>query len=269
MSADVCCEQQPSDTFLYKEMEEVCGTSYCPDEKAPDAPETDWFTAYETCQAMGARLCHESDLIAAKGTGCKFDHQMVWTQTSCLKKGEPGFHLIKGNLEKKVCRLPEKTIGYIRCCAEPCAVATPSQSPPLPPPPLPPSSPPPAPYTIPMVADKCCEQLDAGFKYKAVSDVCGKSYCPGGKPPSSSMTDWYAAYDACLSLGGELCHDNDLLAAKSTGCSFNKERVWTQTPCIKQDQPGFLTRLGGNLNDPECKWAHEIGGFIRCCARSC
>eukprot|EP00958_Prasinococcus_capsulatus_P028302 scaffold6573_cov350-Prasinococcus_capsulatus_cf.AAC.3 len=124
MVSESCCEQQPISAFAYKEMDDVCGTSYCPQAKAPSAVETDWYTAYDTCQAMGARLCHESDLLAAKGTGCNFDAYMVWTQTSCTKQGEPGFLLIKGNLEQTVCRWPQQSAHIGATTSKPTSAIT-------------------------------------------------------------------------------------------------------------------------------------------------
>jgi len=107
----------------------VCGET--------DAPEINegecsglvtWDTAREICQAGGTRLCSLSELLddEARGTGCNYDYELVWSSTTCgsvrpykdttyaLAYGSSAFGLGATECEE----FNRDDVGVVRCCAD-------------------------------------------------------------------------------------------------------------------------------------------------------
>jgi len=168
----------------------------------------------------------QDELDAAKGTGCSFNKQEVWTQSPCAD----GFLTRTGVCESI------SAVRPIRCCANACK-------------------------TIPQTASACCDDLAWPFQSSASPTVCGES-------PGCVQLPWEAAYDHCAALGARLCTEDDLLAAKNTGCNFNKEPTWTQTPCSEGGVTGFITRTSNKANIIACV-DRSTTRAVRCCADAC
>lgn len=84
------------------------------------------FAARKFCSRIGARLCTSAELAAdeAKGSGCKYDCERVWSGTKCTtKEGSQGFLTLSG-ARKCSSKLPsrcdefESQDAVVRCCAD-------------------------------------------------------------------------------------------------------------------------------------------------------
>ena len=74
-----------------------------------------WTAALEVCQSAGARLCAADELSAARGTGCGYDDESVWSATEC---GEGAFIAGRGaGDDAEQCAASEE-LRYARCCAD-------------------------------------------------------------------------------------------------------------------------------------------------------
>jgi len=76
------------------------------------------------CEGVGARLCTFSELLAdeAKGTGCGYDSQLVWSSTPCDHMFDPPYAVTRGgsandSITTKDCQVSVDE-NYVRCCAD-------------------------------------------------------------------------------------------------------------------------------------------------------
>lgn len=127
-------------TYLMKlnGAEDVCGGN-------PNAGGCDglvsWKDGRDLCEAQGARLCSVQELLSneARGVGCGYDSQLVWSSTPCsLNDGTTsGYESTHGaqigsRTGSTWCLDPEYVTTMLRCCAdaEPCPpTLTPSAAP--------------------------------------------------------------------------------------------------------------------------------------------
>eukprot|EP00951_Prasinocladus_malaysianus_P014453 scaffold109934_cov41-Prasinocladus_malaysianus.AAC.1 len=96
----------------------VCGDSKWPGQTTCLSDLT-WTEADLACTNAGARLCTLAELEneEARGTGCKFDTELVWAKDMC----QDGAGHIKargreGNRAK--CVTSSDAVAYVRCCAD-------------------------------------------------------------------------------------------------------------------------------------------------------
>ena len=78
-----------------------------------------WDLARQTCEAAGMRLCTQGELLKdeARGTGCLFDAEYVWSRTACEGGGR---YVVMGASNQKgapECRDPSADTAAVRCCA--------------------------------------------------------------------------------------------------------------------------------------------------------
>eukprot|EP00958_Prasinococcus_capsulatus_P020534 scaffold2691_cov417-Prasinococcus_capsulatus_cf.AAC.24 len=231
------CSELPA--FAFKDEEDhptVCGST-------PGCVELNWDEAYDHCGSLGARLCTDSDIDAAWGTGCSYNNLKTWTQTQCVDPvtNSPGYQTVTTYKEAQPASCSDRTeVLPVRCCAD-------SNT-----------------YPLPQLADACCG--DGGLKWSAQDEnnmaVCGSS-------PGCQMLSWPEAYDHCHSMGARLCSSQDIKSATSTGCSFNKELVWTQTPCQEEGITGFRAMKGSPSSDYGLCLDPSSITAVRCCVDAC
>lgn len=77
--------------------------------------------AAQLCASTGARLCTLEELNndVAKGTGCRIDYNMVWTDTSC----PDGSYRVTGGSTRRVhddfaCHATDEASYAVRCCSD-------------------------------------------------------------------------------------------------------------------------------------------------------
>ena len=78
-----------------------------------------WTAAAETCENVGARLCTLDELVGdeARGTGCDYDYEIVWSATEC---GTDGHFVTRGASyigEDSHCAV-NSAMHRVRCCAD-------------------------------------------------------------------------------------------------------------------------------------------------------
>ena len=105
------CAELEADGFKFKKSDTVCAMSVC--------DSVSWAEADARCAAFGARLCTGKELAAnvAKGTGCSFDTQMVWTWDRCgahMFQAAPGSSRLERAAE---CSSLDAQYA-VRCCAD-------------------------------------------------------------------------------------------------------------------------------------------------------
>jgi len=72
------------------------------------------------CESHGARLCAMVELPAARGTGCRFDKEPVWSATACTTaQGERGFLSLIARDDTQTCNVAASYPASVRCCADP------------------------------------------------------------------------------------------------------------------------------------------------------
>ena len=96
----------------------VCGASDA-HPLAGCAKFANWTAARETCEAPGARLCSLDELSSdeARGTGCGFDDEHVWSATPC---GEDAYFVQRGAStggDDAKC-VASGALHAVRCCAD-------------------------------------------------------------------------------------------------------------------------------------------------------
>ena len=204
-------------------------------QKAVDATK-----AAKLCKASGARLCtiSELDTATAEKPGCGLDNSMVWTGEQC---GANSFFATTGAKSDvdAVC-LPASDTVAVRCCtaevptsaAEQEAVAAEKPAPTKP--------------TTIIGLSK------VGKKEKCFSEKKGKGVSPK------------KAAKVCKASGARLCTASELRTdvAAGTGCSLDKEMVWTSESC---GVDSFLVTTGANTKvAAECR-AESEEASVRCC----
>uniref|UniRef100_A0A7S2EIE8 Uncharacterized protein n=1 Tax=Trieres chinensis TaxID=1514140 RepID=A0A7S2EIE8_TRICV len=79
-----CCRDESGGGRLWKRkcvdvdgFEDVFARSKIGDE----CLEMDFYDAYEVCRKAGGRLCTADEVLSSctKGTGCRHDHELIWT----------------------------------------------------------------------------------------------------------------------------------------------------------------------------------------------
>ncbi len=86
------------------------------------------------------------------------------------------------------------------------------------------------------------------FIWRGSDGVCGGSYGFNVSQPCSGPVSWTKAKDICESAGARLCTEHELLTdeTKGTGCSLDKKKVWSSTPCGAKDGSAFLVQMGSS-----------------------
>eukprot|EP00056_Hartaetosiga_gracilis_P011623 m.176868 g.176868 ORF g.176868 m.176868 type:complete len:3563 (-) comp13539_c0_seq1:184-10872(-) len=244
----VCGESDIALTSGY----EVSSTSNCFYEK-------NYETSNRICRAVGGRLCTLDEMQRGEtaGTGCYLDTNSVWTSTECvLDDGKPGFFTQIGQQSQStdpVCVAPTETLGLgVRCCAD----VIPSK---------------------PIPSEKTCSELNwitSHPTHPSSADVCGHSL-EGCQPINNrgnptELKSFEAANTYCSSKGGRLCTYPEAVGneAAGTGCAYDVELVWTQTPCTTcESEQGHIARVGNSKtsNNEQCLNSTQMA-FVRCCA---
>jgi hypothetical protein len=220
----------------------VGGTDQCKTASQADAS--------AVCSAAGARLCTttEIDSLVASQTGCGYDSEFVWTSTWCGFNGKVYASLGDGSGDRR-CKNKKRELP-VRCCAdETLAVKTTAAT---------------TTTTMKSFVRRTCAEL--GWAATSGTSVCGESD-KAFKPSDSSdkCYNWRNQPDAekvCVKIGARLCTTNEAITGvgKSTGCSMDKEFVWTSTLCN-----GGYTRVKANDGTTECV-PTTAKGPVRCCS---
>lgn len=214
------------------------------------------------CEAVGARLCTMTELQdnEARGTGCKYDGQMIWTSDVCAG----GYMVAPGS--NRISTAPsceaETSFYNTRCCADIFEAV------PIPSPTTSPIIPVPAPSRSPNAAStglstSTCDELgwtNAG-SYGS-SSVCGESKVGGLCSGTISQSE---ANAFCEAAGARLCTIAELQAneARGTGCKYDVQLVWTADECSE----GYYVASGSTRLEtaPSCE-ASATEMYARCCA---
>ena len=144
-------------------------------------------------------------------------------------------------------------------------------------------APSPAPSVLPSLrpttrstcSERTCDQLEwGGSSVFGTEGVCGAS----NQPPlynCSGAVSYIAARDFCQSVGARLCTANELLGdeARSTGCAYDSELVWSSTQCNNGNGAYFVV-YGSSAygkGNTECVEGASGSGSVdlhvaRCCA---
>ena len=157
----------------------------------------------QICEDAGGRLCtiEEIDSDCARGTGCNYDHQMVWTATSAPPP--PYAYLTCGSSHSSICKnTPDTPVSVsethpLRCCAD----GNPGNA-------------------------------DWERKYPGTcpSDVWGASDIGGvGSDYCRGDVTYSEGKQICEDAGGRLCtiEEIDSDCARGTGCNYDNQMVWT------------------------------------------
>eukprot|EP00958_Prasinococcus_capsulatus_P026285 scaffold4737_cov371-Prasinococcus_capsulatus_cf.AAC.3 len=151
----------------------------------------------------------------------------MWGLTHCPNGGCPHFTMHE-SIQSENRFVPPNVLlmGQLRdALVEKCVVLPKSKC--YVPPPAPPSYDL-ADYPVPQEAVKMCPETE-GFRWN--EDGCGNSYCDAFEGEIVPLkVSWFEAYDICKSEGVRMCHNGES-SAVSSGCSYNSEYMWTQTPC--------------------------------------
>ena len=107
----------------------VCGETKAMSGTCPR--QQSWDAAKALCQAAGARLCSASELEAneARGTGCDYDNELVWSATSCADSNsfEVAYGAkLGGNSGIECVNHNDMSIAAVRCCADTLGACQPS-----------------------------------------------------------------------------------------------------------------------------------------------
>ena len=206
------------------------------------------------CASTGARLCtiDEIDSGVTQGTGCNFDLEYTWTSDWCglgLEGGKKYVGVGKGgSAAGRKCKNPIKAYP-VRCCSDVdlgAVTAAPSTTT----------------TTHPFLSNrKDCATLG----WQVTGNMCGasdKAFKDGADKCFTSLNH-PDAERKCLKLGGRMCSQADVEAGvgKSTGCKFDREFVWTSTPCAG----GYIQAKGKGDGRTQCR-EPKSKGPIRCCS---
>ena len=71
-------------------------------------------------------MCEATEVLAPHGSGCGFNNQLFWSQTSCTdpESGEIGMYAVRGSPYAGIiqeCRTDLTEELGVRCCSEMCA----------------------------------------------------------------------------------------------------------------------------------------------------
>lgn len=229
---------------------DACGESICD-------TEADWgkskAESEATCTSKNARLCTVDELErgTTQGTGCGYDANQIWTSTWCGLGPEGGkFYVLMGDGSgERKCKNPKK--GYpVRCCSDVDVSATT----------LPPAT---TTTTFPFLSErKNCATLG----WEVVGSACGESDKAFKKGIDKCFTNKNHpdAERKCLKLGGRMCSQADIEAGvgKGTGCGFDTQFLWTNTPC---GTGSFIRAKGNGEGKTQCA-AAKTKGPMRCCS---
>ena len=111
---------------------------------------------------------------------------------------------------------------------------------------------------------KACGELHERFEIK--QHLCTSSRTPGGTCMKAQQGYNYIVADSvCSGMGARLCTLDELRdgEAKDTGCGFNRQKIWTSTPC---GDGFYMVAYGGNGMDQKCMPPDEALDANRCCA---
>ena len=234
-----------------------------------------WEQGHSFCQTVGARLCTLMEMLSdeARGTGCAYDNDLLWTSTSC--GGGSYFQGCgrSGNCGGNVQACADATVASVevRCCADVFSnaarpVPSPTAAPDMSPISAPVTSPAPAPASPPTSGGtSTCADLGWGnaASYGSTS-VCGESDLSLGG--CSGAVAWEVAEAFCSSAGARMCTVAELQAdeAKASGCGLDRKWVWSSDVC----SGGYMMLPGSSKmpDAPRCESAGAVTNGARCCA---
>jgi len=163
--------------------------------------EKDFATAESICVANNGRLCTKEELEnnCAKGTGCGFDSQFVWSSTPDELAPTSHYFAVCGKFLRCTEREGEYAVDAeheVRCCAE--------------------------------------SQIDGTFIKKSSCDVWASSKTVLGRCSSNASHSF--ATSACSGIGARLCTVDELNGncSSGSGCQFDRAIVWTSTVADSQ-----------------------------------
>jgi hypothetical protein len=237
---------------------DVCGGSELPGAESCLEAQT-FAEAQRACDVFGARLCtlNEIESDEARATGCGFDRQKVWTSNVCGREN----HMVSVGAEtdngiftetaraKRECAADDQLFA-VRCCAD---AQTPTDR-----------------------RQTCHAHMESSVTV-ATEAVCGNAVfgqadvCGISQTLSTRCTSrtYLAAHEICIRNGARLCSLNELQAAetRSSGCSFDVQRVWSNTKC----SGGHMSMAGSpvrwNSHPPRCNSDATVLA-VRCCVDS-
>ena len=117
-----CCETLGS-SWLFGEpsLPSVCGES----PEIDGSCQTGSFAeTYDVCGAQGGRMCTAAEALAPSNSGCFYNGQNFWSQTSCADgNGQPGMFAVRGLPSQPItqeCRTDLSEVLGVRCCSDVC-----------------------------------------------------------------------------------------------------------------------------------------------------
>eukprot|EP00613_Pedinella_sp_CCMP2098_P028514 CAMPEP_0171705404 /NCGR_PEP_ID=MMETSP0991-20121206/13172_1 /TAXON_ID=483369 /ORGANISM="non described non described, Strain CCMP2098" /LENGTH=429 /DNA_ID=CAMNT_0012294933 /DNA_START=464 /DNA_END=1754 /DNA_ORIENTATION=- len=236
-----------------------------------------WEQANAFCETYGARLCTKNQLEnnEAKGAGCQYNSERIWSSTECSTGFMTGFMTAAGStgfassLPTK-CTKKSANTAYARCCADGAQDY----------------------YCFPdnrlkECSRSSCTELGCNILEKTVRSenptMCSETVKDpsGGCSGASGLVTWYEADAFCKTYGARLCTRGELETneAKGSGCQYNNKRIWSSTQCSTGSDPGYRDSDGymtaaGSIGyssswPTECTEKESTNtAYARCCADS-
>ena len=118
-----CCDILGS-AWLFGDssLPDVCGAS--PVATGSDCYSESFAGTYDVCAAQGARMCTASESLVPNNSGCGYNNQFFWSQTSCVDgSGDEGMYAVRASLFSGVaqeCRTDLTQVLSVRCCSDTC-----------------------------------------------------------------------------------------------------------------------------------------------------
>jgi hypothetical protein len=211
-----CCGQSSNtchDSYCTQEQMAATGWSFLAPQTNIDGTAATFAEAEGECTARGQRLCSADELEAQVccGTGCGFDHQLVWTSSACVPDEVMEAQSTEHGVGMQV--IDGKTGADLACVADPSVTTTNT-----------PSS-----LGGSIIAAQCCTYEDECVRYLGTNDDQGciagfsNNAGTGGLRP---MT-YSEASLSCAIRGLQLCDK----PCNGKGCYYDHAPVWTRLPC--------------------------------------
>ena len=214
--------------------------------------------ATDFCLGVGARLCTLDEMSndEARGTGCDYDYEQLWTQTSC---GDDSHYTQYGASHQgdSISCASDSETRYVRCCADTADTAV---------------------LTVAQTSTGACAVLGGTSSIDSCTDlgwtnadtygssaVCGESDLSPLAGCSGSLS-YEDATNFCLGVGARLCTLDEMSndEVRGTGCNYADDQLWTQTSC--GDDSHYTQYGSSGAGDSSSCASDSETRYVRCCA---